>query len=40
MFTTRIAKKLIDAWVGIFNRENKKFMFEYIKRDRKWIKKT
>uniref|UniRef100_UPI00404B0ACC hypothetical protein n=1 Tax=Flavobacterium sp. TaxID=239 RepID=UPI00404B0ACC len=40
MFTTRNAKKLIDAWVGNFNRENKKFMFEYIKRERKWIKKT
>jgi hypothetical protein len=40
MFTTRNAKKLIDAWVGNFNRENKKFMFEYIKRERKWFKKT
>jgi hypothetical protein len=40
MFTTKNAKRYIDAWVSHFNRENTKFIFEYIKRDRKWIKKT
>ena len=37
MFTTKNAKKLIDAWVGKFNTENKDFYFQYTNR-RKWIK--
>ena len=40
MFTTKNTKRYIDAWVGVFNRGNEKFMLQYIKRDRKWIKKT
>jgi hypothetical protein len=39
MFTTKNAKRFIDAWVGNFNRENKNFMFEYSQTWRKWIKK-
>lgn len=37
MFTTKNTKKLIDAWVGKFNTENKDFYFQYTNR-RKWIK--
>ena len=39
MFTTKNTKKLIDAWAGIFNKENKNFYFEYTNR-RKWVKIT
>ena len=39
MFTTKNTKKLIDAWAGIFNKENKGFYFEYTNR-RKWVKNT
>lgn len=39
MFTTKNTKKLIDAWAGIFNKENKDFYFEYSQRTRNWIKK-
>lgn len=39
MFTTRNAKRFIDAWIGKFNRENKDFYFEYCQAWRKWIKK-
>jgi hypothetical protein len=37
MFTTKNTKKLIDAWAGKFNIENKDFYFEYTNR-RKWVK--
>ena len=37
MFSTKNTKKLIDAWVGKFNTENKGYYFEYNNR-RKWIK--
>jgi hypothetical protein len=39
MFTTKNAKRFIDAWIGKFNRENKNFVFEYSQRNRNWIKK-
>ncbi len=40
MFHSRSVKKLIDAWVGNFKRENKTFIFEYSQRKRSWIKIT
>jgi hypothetical protein len=37
MFTQKNTKKLIEAWAGKFNIENKDFYFEYTNR-RKWVK--
>jgi hypothetical protein len=37
MFTQKNTKKLIEAWAGKFNIENKDFYFQYTNR-RKWVK--
>ncbi|RTY81882.1 hypothetical protein EKL99_11125 [Flavobacterium sp. ZB4P23] len=39
IFTTKNAKRFIDAWAGKFNTEKRGFWFEYSQRTRNWIKK-